>query len=252
MRVAIFSDIHGNAIALDAVLVDARSHDVDAYWVVGDIVANGPDPAAVVHRLRSLSTVTIVRGNTDRYVLTGDLSGIVPPLIPAQSESAVAALVATTAAHAWTRGCLSSDDGAYDWLASLPLEARAELPDGTKVLLVHASPGRDDGPGITQHMTDTELDRAGWSTTDADLIFTGHTHQPLDRTLGPSRIVNVGSVSLPATSEHRAMWTQLDAGPDGYQIQRRLTPYDHRAAVERVDQVHHPTPAWLKRKLTSH
>lgn len=163
MRIAVFSDIHGNAIALDAVLVDAANRGVDAYWIVGDIVANGPDPVAVVDRIRSLPNVTIVRGNTDRYVLTGDLSGIVPPLTPARSEAVVAALVAASSAHAWTRGRLTTSDGAYDWLASLPLEVRRVLPDGTRTLLVHAAPGRDDGPGVTAQMTNEDLTRAGWN-----------------------------------------------------------------------------------------
>lgn len=252
MRIAVFSDIHGNAIALDAVLADAASRGVDAYWIVGDIVANGPDPVAVVDRVRSLPNVTIVRGNTDRYVLTGDLSGIVPRLTPAESETAIAALVAATSAHAWTRGCLTALNGAYDWLASLPLEAREVLPDGTRALLVHAAPGRDDGPGVTAQMTDEDLTREGWRDAGADLILTGHTHQPVDRTLAACRIVNVGSVSLPATDDARAMWTQLDAAADSHTIERRFAAYDQQAVRRRVDQVHHPTPEWLKRKLTSH
>ena len=45
MRIAILSDIHGNSVALDAVLTDiATQGAVDAYWLLGDLVALGPDP----------------------------------------------------------------------------------------------------------------------------------------------------------------------------------------------------------------
>jgi hypothetical protein len=49
MRLAILSDIHGNALALDAVLADAAAQaTVDGYWVLGDLVAIGPDPETAV------------------------------------------------------------------------------------------------------------------------------------------------------------------------------------------------------------
>ena len=73
MRVALLSDIHGNSIALDAVLSDIeQAGGVDEYWALGDLVALGHDPIGVVERLASLPGLSLVRGNTDRYVVTGD------------------------------------------------------------------------------------------------------------------------------------------------------------------------------------
>lgn len=55
MRIALFSDIYGNAIALDAVLAAiARQGGVDEYWVLGDLVAVGPQPIQVLERLTAL------------------------------------------------------------------------------------------------------------------------------------------------------------------------------------------------------
>ena len=72
VRLAILSDIHGNPIALDAVLGDIEARGgADGYLVLGDLVAQGHDPAAVLRRLASLPDARFVRGNTDRYVLTG-------------------------------------------------------------------------------------------------------------------------------------------------------------------------------------
>jgi len=80
MRLALLSDVHGNSIALDAVLadVDARG-GADEYLVLGDLVALGHDPLGVLRRLRALPNVAFTRGNTDRYVVTGERPDVDDP-----------------------------------------------------------------------------------------------------------------------------------------------------------------------------
>ncbi|MDQ3657978.1 MAG: metallophosphatase family protein, partial [Chloroflexota bacterium] len=149
MRVAIFSDVHGNAIALDAVLADiARTGGVDAYWFVGDAVALGSDPVGTLQRLETLPGLVAVRGNTDREVVDGapDVEADILDLAandPARARRALA----MRRNFDWTSGAITAA-GRLDWLAGLDVEARVTLPDGTRVLLVHAAPGTDDGPGI--------------------------------------------------------------------------------------------------------
>ncbi len=73
MRLALFSDVHGNPVALDAVLADiAAQGQVDAFLVLGDVAAIGYDPVAVIERLVALPNVHFVRGNTDRYTTSGE------------------------------------------------------------------------------------------------------------------------------------------------------------------------------------
>ncbi|GAB3917615.1 hypothetical protein GCM10011575_31240 [Microlunatus endophyticus] len=100
MLVAVFSDVHGNTVALRAVVAAAQLAAVDAFWVVGDLVANGPQPAEALGLLRSLPHLTAVRGNTDRYVLKGDLRGMIPAIDQPSTPQEVAALVDASAAHA--------------------------------------------------------------------------------------------------------------------------------------------------------
>lgn len=74
MRIALLSDIHGNSIALDAVLADIQTNGgVDEYWILGDLCAIGHDPVGVLERVAQLPNVRFVRGNTDRYTVTGAL-----------------------------------------------------------------------------------------------------------------------------------------------------------------------------------
>jgi len=68
VRIALLSDVHGNADALEAVLADVGA--ADGYWFLGDLVAHGPRPAECVRRVRELPGLVAVRGNTDRYTLT--------------------------------------------------------------------------------------------------------------------------------------------------------------------------------------
>ena len=108
VRLAILSDIHGNPIALDAVLGDIEARGgADGYLVLGDLVAQGHDPAAVLRRLASLPDARFVRGNTDRYVLTGDRAR--PTVAEARADPAlVPTLVAVAQGFAWTHGYLAA------------------------------------------------------------------------------------------------------------------------------------------------
>lgn len=244
MKVAIFSDVHGNTIALDAVLADVAAEGVDACWVIGDFVALGPDPVGAARRLSLLPSARFVRGNTDRYTLTRDLPSVAPSPDERLDPGQVRGLLEIVRSYGWTLGALSGA-GLYDWLASVPLEERVALPDETRVLLVHAAPGMDDGRGIAADMTDDELATA-LAGCDADLVIVGHTHVPLERKVNGVTVHNLGSVSLPQTDDHRAMWTLLTAGESGYMLARRYVDYDIERVKMAFETVHHPTAKGLQ------
>ena len=74
MRIALLSESTATRIALDAVLADIDRHGgADHHWLLGDLVAMGPGPdrrARTDHR--DTAGAEFVRGNTDRYVVTGE------------------------------------------------------------------------------------------------------------------------------------------------------------------------------------
>lgn len=247
-RAAVLSDIHGNLTALDAVLADAKAVGASEFWVVGDHVAHGPQPAETLKRLRTLPGLRAVRGNTDRYVLSGDLPPMIPPAGSVKSAADAQLLADASSSFAWTRGAVSAAGG-YEWLGSLPVERSFTLPDGTRVLLVHASPGRDDGLGLQPDMSPEDLRQGGWTHANADLIFVGHTHIPLDCHLDDVRIVNLGSVGIPATAESRAMWTLVTTHEHGYNLERKFAAYDLDRVRDALDRAHHPSGEWLKSKF---
>ena len=238
MRLAILSDIHGNPMALDAVLRDIAEHGgVDGYLVLGDLVAQGFDPAGALERLAALPNAHFVRGNTDRYTLTDARPG--PTIEQAQGDPDLVPLVVMVAqSFAWTHGALAAT-GWLDWLAALPLEQRLTLPDGTRLLAVHASPERDDGRGVEPDADDEEL-RCRFQGCHADLVCVGHTHRPLERHIPGVHIVNVGSVSNPPrdTSDRRPSYAMLEANEDSYRITLHRAPLDPDAVIRAIEHSH--------------
>jgi predicted phosphodiesterase len=247
MRLAIFADVHGNPIALEAVLADvARRGGVDGFWALGDLVAMGYDPSGVLRRLRTLPGLRAVRGNTDRYVLTEARPPVVPTVARAQADPALVPWLADVErSYAWTRGHVTGA-GWLPWLDALPVETRLVLPDGTRLLGAHAAPGRDDGPGVTAALSDADLGGlvAGCG---ADLVCVGHTHRPLERRVGGVHVVNVGNVSHPLRDapDPRACYALLEADPRGYRIALHRIDFDHEAVVAAIRRSRHPSLEFL-------
>jgi predicted phosphodiesterase len=247
MRIALISDIHGNLLALEAVLADIDAQGgVDAYWVLGDFSSLGYDPVGVLERVTQLPNALFSRGNHDRYTVTGERPG--PTLEKAQAQPKLVPLLLAMATNlAWTQGHIRAS-GWWNWLEDLPLELRLTLPDGTRLLGVHAAPGLDDGPGIIPLLNDEEL-RALLAPAEADLVIVGHTHVPLDRTIDQVRVVNLGSISNPMRSRLEASYAILEADSVGYNVQMRYVDYDRQAVINELQRVKHPTVDFLAKML---
>jgi predicted phosphodiesterase len=243
MRIALLSDIHGNTIALDAVLQDIQKRGgVDACWVLGDLAAIGYDPVGVLERLAELPNASFVRGNTDRFVVTGEPP--MPTLEQLQSDrSLVPKMLEMVSSFAWTQGAVTTS-GWLLWLAALPTECRLMLPDGTRLLGVHAAPGCDDGDGVHPGLNKQEL-QVLLGGCDADLVCVGHTHWPLDIRVGGVRVVNVGSISNPLPPDLRACYVLLEANRSGYQLQHRRVDYNHEAVIVEVRRANHPASNYI-------
>lgn len=68
MKFAIFSDIHGNLPALNAVIEDAEKQNVDSFLFLGDYCISNPYPDECIARIRSLDSKYAVRGNEEKYL----------------------------------------------------------------------------------------------------------------------------------------------------------------------------------------
>lgn len=251
MRLAIFGDIHGNSIALDAVLSHIEADGgADRYIVLGDHAAMGPDPVGVLKRLVEVRGAALVRGNTDRYVVTGER----PTWFKAdrdRSDSERRQMeTEIDRSLAWTQEVVTAA-GWSDWLAALEPIARLTLADGTRLLAAHGSHHNDDDPRLRPNATDNEL-RTVLVDAAADLIFVGHTHRAMDRHLAPGpRVINPGSVSnpIPPEPDIRAGYVLLKTDEQGHSIELRRVPYDYERFATHLRRVHHPAADFLTRRF---
>ena len=215
-RVAILSDVHGNAAALDEVRKAIRKERPDAVIVGGDLVLNGPEPSAAVDGVRELEAegAIVVQGNTDVAVADFDYSAAFPWLTDGVPDT-------FRAAAEWAHDELGDDRLA--WLRRLPSERRLRLED-TMLLACHASPGSQT-QGFDQALDPSViLERA--SRTDARVICCGHTHLPEVRDLGWKMIVNDGSAGYIFDGDPTASWALVAVDGDDVTAEIRRTPFD--------------------------
>lgn len=224
-RIAALSDVHGNAVALEAVLQDIDRARPDAVMVAGDLVLNGPDPAMVVDVLRRLADdgALVLAGNTDIAVADFDYAAAFPWLQDGVPDAMIAAAE-------WAHDALGPER--VDWLRRLPSERRCRTDDDTLVLACHASPGsqtagldRDLDPSVT-------IERV--VRTDARVIVCGHTHLPEVRDLGWKVIVNTGSAGYVFDGDPTASWALIDLVDGEVAAEIRRTEFDTIAAANAI------------------
>ncbi|HVN56550.1 MAG TPA: metallophosphoesterase family protein [Anaerolineaceae bacterium] len=248
MKIAFISDIHGNPLALEAVLEDIQTiGGVDETWYLGDYAAIGPEPVRAVEMIHQIPHVSYLRGNTDRYLVTGERPK--PRREDLERNPHLEEVFRAIAdGFDWTLERLNRA-GWMDWFRSLPLDQRTTLPDGTRLLAVHASPGKDDGPGVPPTISDADLADlvAG---AQADLILVGHTHWPLNRTVNGIQVVNLGSVSNPFAPDLRASYVLLNIDQNDHQVDHRRVDYDHEKFIELTLAVNHPAEDYIIRYQT--
>ena len=78
-----------------------------------------------------------------------------------------------------------------------------------------------------------------------DLVCVGHTHWPMDRHVGGTRVVNLGSVSNPMAPDLRASYALLEADASGYQLAQRWVDYDRQAVIEALQRSRHPASEFI-------
>src|SRR6266516_1365272 len=123
MRFAIFSDIHANLEALEAVLADARQRRCTHFVCLGDVVGYNANPRECIERVRELDC-PVVKGNHDEEATLSASSERFNEL----AERAIQ----------WNRDNLPDQD--TEWLRTLPLQRRVH--DFTIVPATLATPGQ--------------------------------------------------------------------------------------------------------------
>ena len=176
MRIAVFSDVHGNKYAMSSFLAKLQSVDYDKAVFLGDVMGYFYYPSEVLEMMRTIPSLEMLRGNHDKMafdVLTGALNA--KPLI-AKYGSVYGQV------DAW----------AAEQLSDLPF-SREICVNGIRVGFFHGTPAApEDGrlyPDVACHDPETY--------GDFDVVICGHTHFRMDRMIGGTRVLGAGSVGQP-------------------------------------------------------
>jgi diadenosine tetraphosphatase ApaH/serine/threonine PP2A family protein phosphatase len=223
VRFAAIADIHGNCLALEAVLADIDEQGIAEVVNLGDHFSGPLEAARTAELLLSRGFLSI-RGNHDRWLIE------TPP--EKMGISDLAAYRELTPAH-------------LEWIANLPETATY----GEDVLLCHGTPASDTTYWLEAVSAEGQVAGASRASIEAvaeghdyPLILCGHTHIPRTVRLADGRqVVNPGSVGCPgytddvpvehvvASGTPDACYAILDRGPNGWSVTHRHVPYDHMA-----------------------
>lgn len=213
MRFAAIADIHGNALALEAVLADIAAQGITDIVNLGDMLGGPLENGRTADMLIGLDLPT-VRGNHDRYLVELD--------VDVMHEWETDAHPQLTAAH-------------LDWLRGLP----STLVWRDDIFMCHATPADDNrywlegvSPEGHVHLKPLAEIEALAEGIGQSLILCGHSHLPRAVRLGDGRlIVNPGSVGCPAYDDVTPHFHKVEAG----------TPLAAYAIIEQAGGIWQPT-----------
>ena len=222
MVTAVVSDVHGNLVALQAVLEDLERVRPDLVVHGGDLALHGSRPGECVDAIRERGWSGVL-GNTDEMLWTGP-----PGELPVPLESI-----------GWTVDQLGPDR--VGWLREQPLEWR----HGAEMAVVHAAPG-NLWANVRTDSSDSEL-REIYAPLGAAVTVFGHIHRPFVRVLPGLTVANSGSVSLSLDGDHRASYLTVAGGVATV----HRVPYDLERAIADVLASTNPSREWIAGRLRS-
>lgn len=198
MRIAVLSDIHSNFHALSAVVADAEKRSPDWWIFLGDYITDCPYPHRTVEFLRDFAEThpcVLIRGNREDYMINQRKS---PQ--PWEYGSKTGAL----------RYCFENvTDGDLDWLETLPISRRVELPGCEPFMICHGSP---DSINYLFHTNTREaevmISRLG--EYGCRLLLCGHSHIPYIFRRGERMLVNPGALGMPVNEQTAAQYAVID------------------------------------------
>jgi putative phosphoesterase len=223
LRIAVFSDVHGNYAALSAVLDDIERHGVDATIGLGDFLSGPFDPQGVADRIIA-GKYPCVRGNHDRWIVEGREGN-------------------DWVVDSWVRETISAQQ--TSWLRGLP---KTQV-FASEVFMCHGTPA-DDNTAWLDIFTDDdavaslprEMIEAAGAGHDYPVLLCGHSHVPRTVRLRDGRlVVNPGTVGLPfLIGSPDARYAIIERRDGKWSVQLMAIPYDREPAKQQAIALGHP------------
>lgn len=218
LRVAVFSDVHGNLQGLQTVLAEIERHGpFDRIVAAGDHCLNGPDPAASLDTVLAVASDVLI-GNTDRDIVNQGASD--HDLGRKKSDSIT-----------WTGEQLGPER--LQTLSGLAFDVKIAAPGGPELRVVHANP-HDLDRHIFPDMDEGALAELVGGVDSAMLAF-GHLHIPFTRQFHDLLLVNIAAAGLPRDGDRRATWGEFNWESNvGWTAVTHRVEYPYRETVQRI------------------
>lgn len=238
MRYGIFSDIHSNLEAFQAVISAYKKEGIDRYLCAGDVVGYAADPSLCIEQVKGLGGVTVAGNHDWACVDLFSLEYFNPLAVEALS---------------WTRDNLREEGKSF-------LKRLETVYQDDCLTLVH---GALDEPGNFNYLADGYIAQKSFALLKTDICFLGHTHSPgiffkegnggLHYTQeefckiipGNRYIVNLGSVGQPRDGNPEAAYCIYDS--EKKQVVIKRTGYDINAAKGKINAA--GLPGYLGERL---
>jgi putative phosphoesterase len=224
MRIVFLSDIHGNAVALEAVLEDISKRNIDKIIVLGDISYRGPEPKRALELVKNLNT-DVIKGNADEWVVRGIKEG----------EVAKSAFTMMNKERDWIHNQLDEEDIQY--LEGLSTEIKLEA-DQLKIHAFHAAPSSLFD--IVQPFDSDEDLKDKMMKSDADLFVYAHIHKPFIRYIEGKCLMNIGSVGLPFDGLTKSSYALVDINDSCLQTTIVRVGFDLEKVIKQYQEGDYP------------
>lgn len=230
MKIALFSDIHANLLAFQAMLNDMDSQKPDAVYCLGDLVGYHIYPNEVINEIRRRGIAT-VKGNHDEKV---------EDIITTPDSL-------TEPGKKYAYHLIREDNREY--LKTLPAHIRLEYKiGGEKLNLVFAHGSTRSIDEYVLIDTDENYILEMLEEADADLLFVGHSHKPYHRILETpdgrfKHVINLGSVGKPKDGDPRGCYVIITlnaasstTNKDSIRVEFRLVEYDVETSAKSIQE----------------
>ena len=227
-RIALFSDIHGNTTAFDAVITDSKKEQIDDYWIIGDIIMHGSGTTEIFERIYELKPSVWVRGNWDDLFLYVSSKQDIDVTDPADVYVAKLGIDILSKL---------SEKNVSD-VEKAPLNIIV-TKNGLKISISHNLPDKNYGRDLLPTEKQENFDKL-FESNDADIAIYGHVHHQMMRFSSAEQlIINPGSIGYPFSARKKlrksgyAQYAILEINSQGVpQVQFKQVPYDVSAEIK--------------------
>lgn len=226
MRIGIISDIHGNIDALDAVLNELKTKNVDKIICLGDLIGGAPMSDEVIKRIMKIrENIIVVMGNREKYIIEGMPDVVHDEKMKVSEEQ--------KERNEWVKNSLSKES--IEFINKMPKEVIYNV--GKKKIYIAHYPMDKQGK-YRRHIkhANAEENEEMFSEIDADIYLYGHTHSDVYNLKNGKIYINPGTVGCPKNTNY-AKYGILNIEEENVNYEQLYTEYDVKKVIREIEKI---------------